>query len=87
VDKNTAVLVLWNLPQSEIGQTYQIWLIDSGGKRTSGGLFTPVDNQGYTTATILSPIPIRQFVSLGVTVEPGGGSKGPTGPRVLAVDF
>jgi len=86
-DKSTAVLVLWNLPQIEPGQTYQIWLIDAGGNRTSGGLFTPVDNQGFTTATILSPVPIGQFVGLGVTIEPGGGSEGPTGPRILAVDF
>ena len=86
-DKNTAVLVLWNLPKLEAGQTYQIWLINSGGKRTSGGLFVPVDNQGYTTATIQLPVSIGQFVGLGVTVEPWGGSEGPTGPRVLGVDL
>jgi anti-sigma-K factor RskA len=86
-DKRTAVLVLWNLPRLEIGQTYQIWLIDAAGTRTSAGLFTPVDERGYTTATIKSPVPLRQFVGLGVTVEPEGGSAGPTGPRVLGVDL
>jgi anti-sigma-K factor RskA len=86
-DKSTAVLILWNLPQLEEDQTYQIWLVDSDGKRTSGGLFTPVDSQGYTTATIQSPISIGQFMALGVTVEPRGGSEGPTGPRILAVDL
>jgi len=86
-DKNTAVLVLWNLPQVEAGQTYQIWLIEAGGQRTSGGLFTPVDDQGYTTATIWSPRPLGQFVGIGVTVEPEGGSEGPTGSRVLGVDL
>ena len=86
-DKSTAVLVLWNLPQLEGDQTYQVWLIDANGKRTNGGLFTPVDEQGYTTATIQSPLPIGQFESLGVTVEPGGGSAGPTGSRILKVDF
>jgi anti-sigma-K factor RskA len=86
-DKNTAVLVLWNLPKLEAGQTYQIWLIDSNGKRISGGLFVPADNQGYTTATIRSPVSLGQFVRLGVTVEPLGGSAGPTGPRVLGVDL
>jgi anti-sigma-K factor RskA len=84
-DKNTAVLVLWNLPKLEAGQTYQIWLIDSNGKRISGGLFVPADNQGYTTVTIQSPVSLGQFVHLGVTVEPLGGSAGPTGPRVLGV--
>lgn len=86
-DKNMAVLVLWNLPKLKAGQTYQIWLIDSSGERISGGLFIPADNQGYTTATVQSPVSIGQFVALGVTVEPWGGSEGPTGPRVLGVDL
>jgi anti-sigma-K factor RskA len=86
-DKRVAVLVLWNLPQVEAGQTYQVWLIDSEGGRTSGGLFKPLENQGYTTATIWSPKPLEQYVAVGVTVEPEGGSEGPTGSRVLAVDL
>jgi len=86
-DQKTAVLVLWNLPQLEVGQTYQIWLIDADGKRTSGGLFTPVDDQGYTTTTIQSPFPLGQYVGIGTTVEPEGGSEQPTGPRVLQVDL
>jgi anti-sigma-K factor RskA len=86
-DKSTAVLVLWNLPLVEAGQAYQIWLIDANGKRISGGLFTPVDTHGYTTATIRSPRPLGEFTGIGVTVEPAGGSPGPTGSRVLGVDF
>lgn len=86
-DKNTAVLVLWNLPHIESGKTYQIWLIDAGGKRLSGGLFRPVDDQVYTTVAVQSPLPLEQFVGVGVTVEPEGGSPGPTGSRVLGVDL
>lgn len=86
-DKSTAVLVLWNLPRVESGQTYQIWLIDPEGKRTSGGLFKPVADGEYTTATIWSPRPLGEFVGIGVTVEPEGGSQGPTGSRVLGVDL
>lgn len=86
-DKNTAVLVLWNLPHLDTGKTYQIWLIDSGGKRLSGGLFRPADDQAYTTAAVQSPLPLGQFVGVGVTVEPEGGSPGPTGSRVLGVDL
>jgi anti-sigma-K factor RskA len=86
-DKNMAVLVLWNLPRLDAGHTYQIWLIDSGGERLSGGLFRPLDDQGYTTATIQSPLPLGQFVGIGVTVEPEGGSQGPTGSRILGVDL
>jgi anti-sigma-K factor RskA len=86
-DKNTAVLVLWNLPPLGAEQTYQIWLIDADGKRLSGGLFRPATVQGYTTATIQSPRPLREFVGIGVTVEPEGGSPGPTGSRILGVDL
>jgi anti-sigma-K factor RskA len=86
-EKRIAVLVLWNLPSLEAGQTYQAWLIDAEGKRVSGGLFAPVDGNRYTTITIRAPAPLGQFVGLGVTVEPEGGSAGPTGPRVLGVDL
>jgi anti-sigma-K factor RskA len=86
-DKRVAVLVLWNLPKVEAGQTYQVWLIDAEGTRTSGGLFKPLEDQGYTTATIRSPQPLAQFVGVGVTIEPEGGSEGPTGLRVLGVDL
>lgn len=86
-DMDTAVLVLWYLPPLEVGKTYQIWLIDADGNRTSGGLFIPSDDRDYTTAKVESPLPIRQFVGLGVTIEPEGGSEGPTGPRVLGVDL
>lgn len=86
-DKRVAVLVLWNLPKVEAWQTYQVWLIDSEGGRTSGGLFKPLEDQGYTTATIWSTQPLEQYVGIGVTIEPEGGSEGPTGSRVLGVDL
>lgn len=86
-DKRIAVLVLWNLPAVEPSQTYQVWLIDSGGQRVSGGLFRPIAERGYTTATIRAPRPLGEFVGVGVTVEPEGGSEAPTSARVLGVDF
>jgi anti-sigma-K factor RskA len=86
-DKNTAVLVLWNLPELEAGQTYQIWLINAQGEKISAGLFTSSSQQNYTTASIESSIPIGQFVAIGVTIEPSGGSNQPTGSRVLVVEL
>jgi len=86
-EKRIAVLVLWNLPPLAAGQTYQAWLIDAEGNRVSGGLFTPTVGNSYTTTTIRSPAPIGEFDGFGVTVEPSGGSNGPTGPRVLTVDL
>jgi anti-sigma-K factor RskA len=86
-EKRVAVLVLWNLPPVEAGQTYQVWLIDSAGERISGGLFKPEPDQRYTTTTIWSPQSFEQYEAIGVTVEPEGGSEGPTGPRILGVDL
>lgn len=85
-EKRIAVLVLWNLPPLEAGQTYQAWLIDAEGNRVSGGLFLP-DGQRYTTITVRAPVPLGEFDGFGVTVEPEGGSEGPTGPRMLTVDL
>ena len=86
-DKNSAVLVLWNLPELEAGQIYQIWLINAKGEKISAGLFSTSNEQAYTTAPIQSSIPIGQFAAIGVTVEPSGGSQQPTGSRVLVVEL
>ena len=86
-DKNTAVLVLWNLPELEAGKIYQIWLVNAQGDRISAGLFTRSSDQDYTMASVQSTTPIGQFVAIGVTIEPSGGSDQPTGSRVLLADF
>lgn len=62
-------------------QQYQLWLIKDG-KRTSGGVFS-VQDSGYGMLRVDSPIPLIQYQSFGVTIEPAGGSPGPTGPKVL----
>ncbi len=86
-DKNTAVLVLWNLPELEAEQIYQIWLINEQGEKISAGLFASSSEQDYTTASIEASTPIGQFVAIGVTIEPSGGSDQPTGSRVLVVEL
>jgi len=86
-ETNTAVLVTWELPELSDDKTYQIWLIDAQGNRTSGGLFTTTPEQEYTSIQVVVSSPLKDFVGLGVTVEPWGGSSGPTGPNVLKVNF
>lgn len=86
-DRNTAALVAWNLPQLSAQQIYQIWLIEPSGHRVSAGLFYPQADSPYTTEPILSKQDLANFVGIGVTVEPAGGSNQPTGPRVFKVDF
>ena len=86
-DRNVATLVLWNMPPLTEKQSYQMWLIDSQGDRTSAGIFRPENEQRFTSASITSQVNMSNFVGLGVTVEPAGGSDHPTGTRIFKVDF
>jgi anti-sigma-K factor RskA len=74
-------LVVDKLAALEASQQYQIWLI-KGGQRVSGGLFS-VNPDGYASLEIMAAKPLAQYDSVGITVEPLGGSPGPTGPKVL----
>jgi anti-sigma-K factor RskA len=86
-DMDAAVLVLWNLPELDSSQTYQIWLIDANGEKFSSGLFISSNESDYTTTSIHSSVPIGQFVAVGITIEPSGGSDQPTSTPVLVVEL
>ncbi len=86
-EHNAAVLIVWNLPPLAANQTYQLWLVDPTGDRTSAGLFRPEPGQPITSQAIFSMQSLSNYTGLGVTVEPAGGSPKPTGTRVLKVDF
>ena len=73
-------LVVDHLEPLPPGQQYQLWLINGG--RISGGVFD-VGEDGYGSLTVRAPAPLDSY-TFGVTIEPAGGSPGPTGPRVLA---
>ena len=60
---------------------YQLWLIRDG-QRTSGGVFS-VNPEGYGALWISSPEPLSSYPAFGITIEPEGGSPGPTGDKVL----
>jgi anti-sigma-K factor RskA len=81
VDGDHGTLVVDKLPPLQAGKQYQLWLID-GGKRTNGGVFS-VDQDGYGSLWVSSPRPLVSYGSFGVTIEPHGGSPGPTGQKVL----
>jgi anti-sigma-K factor RskA len=86
-EQNVAVIITWNLPVLKRDQTYQIWLIDPQGKRTSGGIFNSQPGLPYTSTTVSSPGGLVNFNGIGVTIEPAGGSPQPTGQRIFKVDF
>ena len=80
----SAVLVVTGLPPLEAGKTYQVWLI--GDAPLSAGLLT-VDANGQGVLIITSTEAIGSFKSLGISVEPEGGSTQPTGEIVVLSDL
>ena len=74
-------LIVDGLPTLGQAHQYQLWLMQNG-KRTSGGLFY-VGQGGYGILAVQSPGSLLSFSSFGITIEPAGGSPGPTGAKVL----
>jgi anti-sigma-K factor RskA len=88
-DGKQAVLCIWYLPSIAHDQTFQVWLIDTNGTRTSGGLFR-ADPSSQKAVYIRVPLdqPVTAYQGVGVSLEPAGGSPyadRPTGPRILSV--
>jgi len=84
-DGKYGTLVVDQLPVLDESQQYQLWLIKDG-QRTSGGAFS-VNKHGYGSMEIWSRQPLGSYGSFGITIEPFGGSPGPTGDKVLGGDL
>jgi anti-sigma-K factor RskA len=80
-DGNFGTLIVDGLPILDSAKQYQLWLIKDG-KRTSGGVFTVLDNS-YGVLVVNSPQSLSVYNAFGVTIEPAGGSPAPTGTKVL----
>ncbi len=83
--KDNTLLVVEGMPQLPAGQAYQLWLIQ-GDQRDSGGVFSVRPN-GYGVLQVSPPKPLTHYTAFGVTIEPAGGSPGPTGAKVLGGSF
>lgn len=82
---STGYLVVSQLNTLPPEQVYQVWLIRNG-VRDSGGTFT-VDAQGSARVRLQGTIAFAGYSDVGVTVEPKGGSPGPTSPKVIGGSF
>jgi len=78
-------LVVDNLATLDSTKQYQVWLF-KGTTRTSGGVFS-VNPDGYGSLEILAPQPLVQYDSIGITIEPAGGSPSPIGAKVLGAEL
>jgi anti-sigma-K factor RskA len=83
-DGRNATLIVESLPPLEVTQQYQLWLV-MGDDRASGAVFS-VNADGYSSVAIDASRPVGEYTGFGVTIEPAGGSPGPTGARVLQPD-
>lgn len=81
------VLNVWGLEPLAADMAYQLWLIDQNGERSSGGLLTPTEQGAFASLVVWSPVEFEMIQSIGLTIEPTGGSPAPTGPRVLGTDL
>lgn len=74
-------LVVNGLPALSAENQYQLWVIHDG-QRASGGVFS-VSDAGYGAVMVEAQQSLFLASSFGVTIEPVGGSPGPTGKKVL----
>jgi anti-sigma-K factor RskA len=75
------VMTASNLPALPAGRTYQLWFVTAQAP-VSAGLLTP-DARGRLTTVLNTPADMPQPAALAVTLEPEGGSPGPTGEKYL----
>lgn len=81
-DQLQGAMEVRNLPALNRNQAYQLWLVNREGERWSGAVFS-MPASGETTVLVNCPEPMQGIVRFGVSIEPAGGSPGPTGPAVL----
>lgn len=82
-DERSGVFMVGGIDSVPEGRTYQLWLIGDEGP-VSAGTFRP-DDQG--TARVLLEGEVRPGLTLGLTIEPSGGSPAPTGDILLAQEI
>jgi anti-sigma-K factor RskA len=73
------VFVVHGLEDPPSDHTYQVWLLDDG-EPTSAGTFDPASGVG----ALQTDQSLDGVDGVAVTVEPSGGSKAPTGVKVLS---
>lgn len=86
-DGEVAMLNVRGLDKLPPGKDYQVWLIQPDQTRISGGIFDSEAMEIYISFVITSPVPMDSLIGIGVTVEPEGGSPGPTGPRLFGIEL
>ena len=80
-ETNTGLMIALNLPPAPTGKVYQLWAIQ-GGAPVDAGIFAPSrETELFKTKPLPNP---KEAISLfAITMEPAGGSPGPTSDIIL----
>lgn len=81
-DSSVAALVTVNMPVLAEERVYQVWLTGPDGAKTSGGILK-LDSEGNGWMLVRAPHRLSEYVQVGVSEEPAGGSLAPTNKPVL----
>lgn len=82
IDLERSAVLIDGLPALEDGKTYQLWYIDQNGPRGAGTFDVSSDEP---TAWRVLDGAMSSVDSVGLTVEPSGGSDAPTTDPILVV--
>jgi anti-sigma-K factor RskA len=79
-------LVVWDLPELQKDEYYELWYAKEGGGRISCGTFR-AQQGGQTTVNLTAPSNAVSYPEIEVTREPDDGDPGSSGEKVLVGDL
>jgi hypothetical protein len=84
LDRSTDQILLRvsRLPELPAERTYQVWFTRPDRQVESGGTFR-VDDRGTGLILSTAPAGLDAYIGIGITSEPGGGSRTPTAPMIM----
>ncbi|CAN5473796.1 anti-sigma factor [soil metagenome] len=82
VSLERSALIVDGLKGLPAGSTYELWYMDAAGAATPAGTFS-VDDTGSRSVVLSGAMSLGD--TIGVTVEPAGGSDAPTTAPIIAV--
>lgn len=81
--QDAAMLMVHGMDDAPSGQVYQLWFIDESGARPAGLLPDSEDGD----MTMYAAHGVGDASTLGMTLEPAGGSEQPTSDPVMMIDL
>lgn len=80
-EDDSALLIVAGLPQLQLGQEYQFWLVQNGTPMRAGTL--DVYDDGLGLLLISSSEQIGSFEAMGISIEPAGSSGAPESEMIM----